>query len=72
VLVTVSLEQLRAEGCMIPATWCEAHHQTPWASGGRTDLDDATQLCSHHHRAHDTDHHTDGADNGELRFTGRR
>ena len=29
----------RAEGCDIPAAWCEAHHaHTPWSRGGRTDL----------------------------------
>jgi len=44
----------RATGCDVPATWCEAHHLHPWASGGRTDLDDGILLCSfHHHRAHD-------------------
>ena len=45
----------RAEGCDIPAAWCEAHHANePWAKGGRTDLADGNLLCSfHHHRAHD-------------------
>lgn len=45
----------RAEGCDIPAAWCEAHHAgSPWAAGGRTDLADGLLLCSHHHhRAHD-------------------
>ncbi len=44
-----------AEGCDIPAAWCEAHHAgDPWSEGGRTDLDDGVLLCSfHHHRAHD-------------------
>lgn len=33
----------RAEGCSIPATWCEAHHfGRPWAQGGETNLDDGT------------------------------
>jgi hypothetical protein len=45
----------RAEGCDIPAAWCEAHHAgQPWADGGRTDLADGVLLCPfHHHRAHD-------------------
>ncbi len=45
----------RAEGCTVPATWCEAHHwRRPWAQGGRTDLADGKLLCPwHHHRAHD-------------------
>ncbi len=43
-----------ADGCDIPATWCEAHHKTPWSKGGRTRLVDGTLLCPfHHHRAHD-------------------
>jgi hypothetical protein len=59
-----------ADGCSIPAAWCEAHHaQQPWARGGRTDLADGKLLCSfHHHRAHDpawiTHHHP----NGETTF----
>lgn len=45
----------RAEGCTVPASWCEAHHWgTAWSRGGRTDLKDGVLLCSwHHHRAHD-------------------
>jgi hypothetical protein len=56
-----------AEGCSIPAAWCEAHHwRQPWASGGRTDLADGKLLCSfHHHRAHDpawqVHHHPNGS-----------
>jgi hypothetical protein len=56
-----------ADGCSIPAAWCEAHHaEQPWARGGRTDLADGKLLCSfHHHRAHDpawiTHHHANGA-----------
>lgn len=44
-----------AEGCDIPAAWCEAHHAgRPWARGGRTDLNEAALLCAfHHHCAHD-------------------
>ena len=49
----------RADGCDIPAVWCEAHHGgVPWAQGGGTDLADGILLCPfHHHRAHD--HHYD-------------
>ncbi|WP_460852622.1 HNH endonuclease signature motif containing protein [Nocardioides montaniterrae] len=47
-------KQCRAEGCSIPATWCEAHHSHPWSAGGKTDLKDGVLLCSHHHHiAHD-------------------
>ncbi len=49
----------RADGCDIPAVWCEAHHGgVPWGQGGGTDLADGILLCPfHHHRAHD--HHYD-------------
>jgi hypothetical protein len=56
-----------AEGCDIPAAWCEAHHhQKPWSKGGKTDLTDGKLLCPfHHHRAHhpgwDTHHHPNGS-----------
>ena len=63
----------RADGCDIPAAWCEAHHAgVPWAGGGRTDLDEGILLCSwHHRRAHD--HHYDQRrlPSGDLRFSRR-
>ncbi|MFL6128336.1 MAG: DUF222 domain-containing protein [Mycobacteriales bacterium] len=37
-------------GCDRPHAWCEAHHIRPWASGGRTSLDNGVLLCRHHHR----------------------
>ncbi len=60
----------RAEGCDIPAAWCEAHHaKQPWTTGGRTDLADGLLLCSwHHHRAHDHRYDTRCLPTGELRF----
>ena len=60
----------RAEGCDIPAAWCEAHHATqPWARGGRTDLDDGLLLCSwHHHRAHDHRYRVGRASDRRLAF----
>ncbi len=62
----------RAEGCDIPADWCEAHHvERPWGRGGLTDLEDGILLCSvHHHRAHDPDHATE-LHAGRLRFSRR-
>ena len=50
-------KECRAEGCTVPAAWCEAHHWgRPWAQGGKTDLKDGVLLCPwHHHRAHDSD-----------------
>ncbi len=62
--------ECRAEGCTIPAAWCEAHHWgTPWVRGGRTDLRDGVLLCSwHHHRAHDAGYSAQRMPNGDVRF----
>ncbi len=65
--------ECRAEGCTIPAAWCEAHHWgTPWAKGGHTDLKDGLLLCSwHHHRAHDPTYDASKTPNGDVRFNRR-
>ena len=61
--------ECRAEGCDIPAAWCEAHHLTPWGRGGYTDLDQGVLLCSfHHHRAHDTRYDLTRMQNGDFRY----
>ncbi|HTW17902.1 MAG TPA: DUF222 domain-containing protein, partial [Nocardioides sp.] len=61
--------ECRAEGCHIPAPWCEAHHRDPWSTGGRTDLADGMLLCSHHHhRAHDPIYTTERLADGGVRF----
>lgn len=71
--MTVRDGQCRAQGCDIPAAWCEAHHHSrPWSRGGRTDLADGVLLCSwHHHRAHDPDYLVDRLPNGDLRYQRR-
>ena len=67
-------KRCRAEGCTVPAAWCEAHHAAhpaahPWARGGRTDLDDGVLLCSwHHHRAHDARYDARRLPDGDYRF----
>jgi hypothetical protein len=60
----------RAEGCDIPAPWCEAHHaNNPWTTGGRTDLADGLLLCSwHHHRAHDHRYRVERTGDRRLTF----
>ena len=60
----------RAEGCTVPAAWCEAHHATnPWARGGSSDLADGVLLCSwHHHRAHDPRYDARRLPQGDYRF----
>ena len=63
----------RAEGCDIPADWCEAHHLHPWELGGRTDIEDGVLACSHHHhRFHDTRYLVERLPNGDFRFHRRR
>jgi hypothetical protein len=50
--------------CTVPWDQCQAHHITPWETGGTTDLHNLVHLCSsHHHLIHDdhwTLHHTAG------------
>ena len=59
----------RAEGCTVPARWCEAHHLNPWSGGGRTDLDDGVLGCSfHHHLFHDAAYTHEFLPNGDIRF----
>jgi hypothetical protein len=60
----------RAEGCTVPATWCEAHHAgDPWSRGGKTDLADAKLFCNwHHHRAHDEGYDMKHLPHGDVRF----
>ena len=63
----------RAEGCDVPATWCEAHHLDPWHTGGRTDLANAILLCSHHHhRVHDARYRVVRSQGGTFTFHLRR
>ncbi|AUZ89373.1 hypothetical protein CVO76_10710 [Arthrobacter agilis] len=35
--------------CTIPASWCEAHHITPWSRGGGTNINNGVLLCTRHH-----------------------
>lgn len=59
----------RAEGCSIPAAWCEAHHEHPWSQGGSTDLASGLLYCSfHHHRAHDAAYRQTRLPDGRVRF----
>ncbi len=64
--------QCQTVGCTVPAAWCETHHPHAWSAGGKTDLDNAALLCSHHHhRAHDARYLTKLMPNGDHRFARR-
>lgn len=59
----------RAEGCQVPATWCQAHHLDPWGRGGRTSVERGALLCAHHHRCiHDPTYDHSPLPSGEIRF----
>lgn len=63
----------RAEGCTIPADWCEVHHRTPWAERGGTGVGDGVCLCSHHHHViHDRRYDHQWLASGDVRFRLRR
>lgn len=63
----------RAEGCTVPATWCDSHHLDPWSDGGKTDLNSGVLLCGHHHRRiHDPRYEASRLPNGDFRFHLRR
>ena len=63
----------RAEGCTVPATWCDAHHIERWSRGGRSDLGNGILLCGHHHRGiHDPAYESSRMPNGDVRFHRRR
>ena len=63
----------RAEGCDIPAAWCEAHHDSGrWADGAGTDAKDGALLCPFlHHQTHDNRYDQTRLPNGRVRFNKR-
>ncbi|MBZ5739677.1 HNH endonuclease signature motif containing protein [Nocardioides mangrovi] len=64
--------QCAAEGCD-RTTGLHAHHATPWAKGGRTDLANAIGLCHWHHmKAHDTGYDMTHHPNGAVTFHRRQ
>lgn len=38
------------QGCGLPPSVCDAHHDQPWSAGGPTDLGNGRLLCPRHHR----------------------
>jgi hypothetical protein len=60
------------EGCGLPASVCDAHHDHPWSGGGTTDLANGRLLCPRHHRlAHDRRYETRSRPEGKIRFVRR-
>ena len=62
----------QADGCDVPSTWCDAHHETPWSQGGRTDLKNALLLCGHHHRRIHDPRYASSVANGKVTLRLRR
>jgi hypothetical protein len=57
------------DGCDRPASWCQAHHDLPWADGGQTDVATGRLLCPYHHgRAHSPGYDTTRLPGGRIRF----
>lgn len=58
VALALTYDTCAADHCDRPYAWTEHHHEDPWATGGRTDLDLAVPLCGYHHkRIHDPGYH---------------
>jgi hypothetical protein len=56
-------------GCEWPAALCHAHHNIPWAKGGKTSLKDGRLLCPRHHSyAHSPKHEMKTVPNGRVVF----
>ena len=62
-----------AEGCSVPAAWCDAHHRVPWSAGGGTSVRDGRLVCGKHHRMiHRPGFEADYLPNGKIRISRRR
>jgi Domain of unknown function (DUF222)/HNH endonuclease len=64
----------RDRGCAVPgcgrARFLHAHHVRPWASGGKTNLDNLLLLCGEHHRLlHDRRFAIDARGRQRFRFS---
>ena len=58
-----------ATGCDRPPGWCHAHHDTPWAHGGPTSIDNGRLLCPFHHgKAHSPNYDMTRHPNGQVSF----
>ena len=61
-------EECSVQGCDRPYSWCELHHEDPWARGGQTNLELAVPACRFHHSVmHDPRHEHSIARDGRGR-----
>ncbi|WP_366519763.1 HNH endonuclease signature motif containing protein, partial [Nocardioides sp.] len=44
--IRLSHPHCQADGCTVPAAWCETHHRDPWSHGAKTDLTNAALLST--------------------------
>ncbi len=59
--------------CDRPTHWADAHHLTPWAAGGNTNVRDGVLLCPRHHTlAHSGKHHLTKQKTGSYRLIRRQ
>ncbi len=62
-----------AAGCQTGPWFCHAHHDHPWALGGKTDLANGRLLCPTHHRtAHDDRYELKVLADNQVEFILRR
>jgi hypothetical protein len=69
IALTIRDRGCTTDGCDRPASWCQAHHDLPWADGGQTDVATGRLLCPYHHgRAHSPGYDTTRLPGGRIRF----
>ncbi|MEO9139152.1 MAG: HNH endonuclease signature motif containing protein, partial [Jatrophihabitans sp.] len=56
-------------GCPTPASWCQAHHLTDYATGGPTSVNNGTLVCGHDHRERIRQGWTANLINGRVGWT---
>ena len=67
--LTVRDRGCTALGCDRPAAWCHAHHDTPWARGGHTNISTGRLLCGFHHgKAHSRHYQMTHRADGRVQF----
>jgi hypothetical protein len=69
IALTIEQQGCTAEGCTRPSAWCQAHHDTAWATGGSTSVANGRLLCPFHHlKAHSPHYGTTHLPGGRVAF----